>query len=87
MSTKNPVSPTLPEEGNQSAQIVNRLVEKYELTDENERLANTAMLALIAQANLSGQPIQKDYVERLSGFFQKYQDLVKDLQKIAETNN
>lgn len=87
MSTKNPVSPTVPTEGLNPALTVPKLVEKYELTDENERVANTAMLALIAQANLSGQPIQKDYVERLSGFFQKYQDLVKDLQKMAETNN
>ncbi len=85
MSTNNSVLPTLPEEGANPALTVTNLVEKYELTDENERLANTAMLALIAQANLSGQPIQKDYVERLSGFFQRYQDLVKDLQKIAET--
>ncbi|MEM6342527.1 MAG: hypothetical protein AAF927_01555 [Bacteroidota bacterium] len=87
MSTKNPVSPAIPEEGKNTALTVNSLVKKYELTDENERLANTAMLALIAQANLSGQAVQKDYVERLSGFFQKYQDLVKDLQKMAETNN
>ncbi|MFK7921212.1 MAG: hypothetical protein AB8H47_04610 [Bacteroidia bacterium] len=84
MSTKNPV---LPNEGLNPALTVSNLVEKYELTDENERIANTAMLALVAQANLSELAIQKDYVERLSGFFQKYQDLVKDLQKIAETNN
>lgn len=83
----NPVSPTLPNDSTENALSISDLVRKYELTDENERLANTAMLALIAQANLSGVTVQKDYVERLSSFFNKYQELVKDLQKIAKSNN
>ncbi|MEL6653229.1 MAG: hypothetical protein AAFQ87_20730 [Bacteroidota bacterium] len=83
----NPVSPTLPNDSTENALSITDLVQKYELTDENERLANTAMLALIARANLSGESIQKDYVDRLSSFFNKYQALVKDLQKIAKSNN
>ncbi|MEL6589171.1 MAG: hypothetical protein AAFP02_00210 [Bacteroidota bacterium] len=83
----NPVSPTLPNDSTENALSITDLVQKYELTDENERLANTAMLALIARANLSGESIQKDYVDRLSSFFNKYQELVKDLQKIAKSNN
>lgn len=64
--------------------LAESLIEKFGLTPEHESLAHTAMLALIAQANLSGQANQKDYAERLAGFFQHYQALVKELHKLAE---
>lgn len=71
----------LPQESQHS--FAEELIQKYELTEENENLANTTMLALIAQANLSDQQDQKEYVERLNGFFDKYQALVQELRRYA----
>ena len=79
-------TPTLPKEEKDGSVLARLLVEKYNLTQDRENLANTAMLALIAQANLSGQANQKDYAERLSGFFTEYQSLVKELRELANQN-